>query len=522
MKNKIKTILPILLVLLSGLMAAWPLFQPGFIPTHDGEYHLIRFHEFETMLKNGYWFPRWAPGLNSGYGVPLFNFNYPFPNYLGVFFHTLGFSLADSFKLTMATGYLAAIVFCFVWLSKLFPKSRAAAAAILFAYVPYWFIDIYVRGSVGEILALTFLMLSLAAIERGWVIIAALAVAGLILSHNILALIFLPLITIYLLLTKPKYWWSILAGLGIAAYFWLPALAEQKYVVGLNTVNYRDYFASIDQLLIPAWGSGLFGANPADEMSVQIGIAPLMIFVIAAAVVLKDKAKKNIRAVFFILLTIISIFLMLKSSLIFWQIIPLLSFTQYPWRFLSVLLPAAAFLAADLFAKFKKTWFICITVFLAIYLAFSYTRPVIYGPRSDHYYLSRPNFTDGTNSLGNLFSTSWSPPKSIRPKYRAEFVYGKGEIIFMSMKPLSYIFWIVTETRSLVRLNVLYYPGWAVSVDGQNQVLDYHKDGTLDFWVNPGTHHVAASFNETPLRMSADIASVLSLFWLAAWTILKK
>ncbi len=519
MHLKFRKLFPITIVLLFGLIAAWPLFQRGFIPTHDGEYHLIRFHEFETMLKSGYWFPRWAPGLNNGYGVPLFNFNYPLPNYFGVLFHTFGFSLADSFKLTLAAGYLTAIIFCYLWLTKLFSKAIATAATIVFAYVPYWFVDIYIRGSVGEVLATAFLMLAFTAIERGWAPVLSIAIGLMILSHNILALIFLPIIIVYLLITKPKYWWTIAIGLGISAYFWVPALAEQKYVVGLNTVNYRDYFSSLAQLLIPSWGTGLFGsADIGNEMSVQIGVMPLLLLVTGIFFLVKDKGQKsNLKFPVFLGLAIISIFLMLKSSAIFWQIIPLLSFAQYPWRFLSLIVPSVAFIAAYIFTKFNKVWLMTVAALLTVVLSYSYSRPVIYEPRSDEYYLTRPNFTDGTNSLGNTFSTVWSPWKQVRPKSRVEFVSGSGRVDVQTAKPLNYGFSVFADIQSTLRLNVLYYPGWTVFVDGKEQTIDYKKEGLINFSLAKGQHKADIVFRETPVRRVSDGLSIISVLLLTYW-----
>ena len=105
-----------LFVAVAIFFAVKPLLSPGFIPTHDGEYHIVRFWQFEKMLRAGNLFPRWAPDLNSGYGTPLFNFQYPFPNYPGALFHALGASLPDSVKLVLATGYLLSVTFCFLWI----------------------------------------------------------------------------------------------------------------------------------------------------------------------------------------------------------------------------------------------------------------------------------------------------------------------------------------------------------------------------------------------------------------------
>src|SRR3989338_2747037 len=128
------------------------------------------------------------------------------------------------------------------------------------ALVPYWFVDIFVRGSVGEVLAIGLSLLAFAAIawERRGVV--TLAVTGLILSHNIIAIIFLPILFIYALLVSRRLTGWIVLGIGISVYFWLPALVEAQYVLGLNTVSFVDHFPDLAQLLIPSWGTGFSGA----------------------------------------------------------------------------------------------------------------------------------------------------------------------------------------------------------------------------------------------------------------------
>ncbi len=93
-------------LLVVGLVSSLSLLNSGYIPTHDGEYHIIRFWQFYKMLSLGNWFPRWAPDLNSGYGIPLFNYVYPLPNYISAIFHFIGFSLTDSLKMVLFTGFI--------------------------------------------------------------------------------------------------------------------------------------------------------------------------------------------------------------------------------------------------------------------------------------------------------------------------------------------------------------------------------------------------------------------------------
>lgn len=506
------------------ILAVTPLLQKGFIPTHDGEYHLIRFFEFEKMLKNGYWFPRWASGLNSGYGVPLFNFHYPLPNYVGVLFHSIGFSLADSFKLTLATGYISAVVFCFFWLTKISERSVAAAGTIVFAYIPYWFVDIYVRGAIGEVLATSWLMLAMAGIERGWIMAVVVAVAGIVLSHNILSLMYLPFILGYILLKKPVYWWLILVSLGLSAYFWIPAVVEQNYVVGLNTVNYLGHFPMLYQLLIPSWGTGFSGSGDlANEMSYQIGLIPLGILVLGTIFTMRQRISRENRIyAYAILIAAGSIFLTLSYSASIWRLIPIIQYVQYPWRFLSVLLPTCALLSVYVFTSFKRKWLIWGITLFAVVLTVSYSRPVIYAPRTDSYYLTKSNFTDGTSSMGNTFSTKWADWKPQRTDQRIELLTRGGKINNIISRPLEYAFSVTSTDQATVRVNTVYFPGWVVTIDGKECPIDYKSDGTIRFTVPGGLHTVKVVFMETPVRYVADLISLVSLFWLLGWFILKR
>lgn len=516
----------LLIVLLPAIFAARALFAGGYIPTHDGEYHLIRFYEFAKMLSAGNFFPRWASTLNSGYGVPLFNFHYPFPNYIGSLYHFLGASFPDAVKLVLATGFLSAVSFCFLWLSKIFDKRSAALGTIVFSFIPYWFVDIYVRGAVGEVLGIAFVMVALCSIERKWATGLALAVGFLMISHNIMSLIFLPVLFLYLIIRQRSFIPFLLLGISLASYFWIPAIFEKQYVMGLNTVNFRDHFPYLLQLVFPFWGTGFSQpGQPADEMSFQIGLLPLLVLLTGVVLLLKKNTKdtdeKRSLALFFLAVCCIAFFLMLENSTVFWELIPLLSYVQYPWRLLSEFLPATAFIAAYTAFRIKHIAYSILIIIGAVLFAYSYTKPVTYAPRSDAYYLSRSNFTDGTSSMGNTFSTRWTDWKSQRPKEKVELIDGKGSISSVIDKPGNMQFTVIVSTPSGIRINTLYYPGWEVMIDHKKVPIDYLKDGTLTFSVNPGRWDVVAHFRETPLRKIADSISIISLAGLLGWGILK-
>lgn len=514
----------ILLVLTALIFASLPLFKPGFLPTHDGEYHIIRFFEFEKMFKAGFLFPRWAPGLNSGYGVPLFNFFYPLPNYVGSLFHILGWSLTDSFKLSLATAYIGAGIFCFFWLKRLFNVKAATVGAIIFAYIPYWFVDIYVRGSIGEVFAICFLMLFLVCIENNRRLFGSFAVAGIILSHNILSILFLPLVVVYALLKKRQYILNIFLGIGLSAYFWLPALLERKFVVGLTAVNVLDYFPDLYQILIPSWGTGFSASGlTGNEMSPQIGILPILVIFLSLWVVIRSKEKSGSKlAIFFLILVLLSFIMMLSISYPIWKTVSVLSYLQYPWRLLSVFLPSIAFLTAFTASRINKIWFQVLLVLCAIIASYQYARPAVYLPRSDEYYLTRREFTDGTSSLGNSFSTQWSAWKENRAKEKIEVTSGFARLSEVILRPASYYFKTSSDSTATIAIHTLYYPGWVVKIDNQITQINYKDNGIINVVLPSGSHSVSIYFTETPTRIFADFISLFSLFWIVGSAILKR
>ncbi len=490
----LKKTAPLVIVLAVAFFAAWPLLGKNFIPTHDGEYHLIRFYEFEKNIRAGIWWPRWAGGLNDGRGVPLFNFFYPLPNFMAVGFRFLGCSLDTSFRLIMAFGLIFGALFFYLWVKELFDSRAAMVGAVFYTLAPYHLLDVYVRGSVGEVLALGLFPAVLWAFEKkSWW--ASIFLALLILSHNILAFIFMPFLLSYLwFLHKRKILnlkYSILnlfLGLGLSAIFWLPALIEAKYVVGLRIVNFADHFPVFFQLIFPSWGSGFSVPGIGDQMSFQIGVPHLLTAVICLFLL----KKKNAQLRFFCLWFLFVFILLLEISLPFWRLVLGMSLLQYPWRLLSLMILITSFLAAQL-ASFKKSkWLAVVLILLALVFYAPYARPVRYAPRKDEFYLSNPTWIQGTATLGNTFNIKWlaNPSNS-----------NTGD-----------------DWR---QVNIAYFPGWEVFIDGERTLIDY-QNGLINFQLPEGEHEVEVKFDDTPVRKLASAVSFLCLFFLLAKDIVKR
>ena len=281
------------LVLLFGFISVLSLLPHGLPPTHDGEYHVVRFYEFDKTLRAGDWYPRWAPDLNYGYGVPLFNYVYPLPNYVASLFHLFGISFIDAFKLNMFFATIIGSAFFYLWAKQFWGKMGGVVSSIFYTFSPYHFVEIYIRGSVGEVWALAFFPAFLWAFTRFieskqkiFLILSSVFLALIIFSHNILALMFFPLAISYALfcivITKGKklftiYYllFTILLSLGLSSIFWLPAILESNLVKGLEIFDVTRHFPDLYELLVPSWGSGFSGGDSQDHLSFQIGLANL-------------------------------------------------------------------------------------------------------------------------------------------------------------------------------------------------------------------------------------------------------
>lgn len=523
-KSEHKTIvLHLCLLVLFWIFVSISFFGKSFIPTHDGEFHIIRFFEFYTMLAEGHLFPRWAPGLNSGYGMPLFIFHYPFPNYVGAAFHALGLSFIDSFKLSLVSGYLLAILACYTFLVKQTRTIVALISTILFATVPYWFIDMSIRGSIGEVWAIAWCVTALASLVHNKKLVFGLSILLLCLSHNIMAMILFPVLVGYVWILHRSFSIQLILGVLGAAYFWIPALAEKHYMVGLNTSLFSDHFPALHQLLIPSWGSGFSGPGASGfEMSQQIGLIPLSIVVISLiTLVRKKKGEDAKRYVFSLCVFFISFFLMLGISYPVWNLITPLQFIQYPWRLLSLVIITIPLLSVFVLQRSNK--FVLISVaLLSVILTYSYMRPVLYEPRRDEQYIRNPNFSDGTSSMGNSFSTIWTSWKEERPSSRIRVESGSAQITAVQSTAIEDRFTITAQTPTDVSVHRLYYPGWVVTVNNREVPIDYEKNGILNITIPVGTYSVVAKFTETPLRILSNGVSLAACLLLVVSVIRTK
>lgn len=490
---KIKSMLPsfsFVLIVLASLVVLWPLYHKGFFVSDDGEWMVIRLSAFYQSLRDGQIPTRFLDRLNAGYGYPVSNFLYPGFLYIGSFLHVVGFSFVDSVKLILIGSITGSVCFLYGFLRRRFALWPSTYGALSFLVAPYLGYDIFTRGSVGEILSLLPATAFFYGVSSGKKWLVALSIMLLLISHNSLGLLFFILMLCYVLYTTSwKILPDMLLGIGMAAFFWLPALYERRYVMFDATVVSRvsRYFIQYDTAYL---------AGP--------------LFLLACIVTIFF-IKRRRDDVFFVVLFIVMLLFVTPLSVPLWHLRPFTKLFQFPFRFLALGLIAGPWLVAlftDYIGKKKAKLLGGLAVFSALYPIITLYSSVQFVNRPEGYYTTN----EGTTTVSDEYMPRWVQQKPThRADARLEVHDGNAQIVPYAVSTKRIDATVTSFEESIIQLNTIYYPGWGAMIDGVPVRIDYKNTmGVMRITVPTGEHRFVAEFRETIFRFIADVISILS------------
>ncbi len=498
-----KNLLWVPAIALVSAFILWPLLRHGFYLSDDGEWMVIRLSAFFQSLKDGQFPTRFLGRLNYQYGYPVSNFLYPGFLYLGTVIHIVGFSFTDTIKVLLGLSVIGSGVFVFQTLRKEFNGCASFFGATSFLLAPYLSFDLYVRGSVGEILALLPASMSLYSIAATNYWLFPLSVAFLVISHNSVAFLFLLFLLLYIVVKKAwNFFLPLGIGIALSMFFWFPALYEKKYVL-FDVIQIADpsrYFLDGPQLLL----LGFVG-------------------VIAAFIVLRTKNKRKSNGLLYLFLTVffLSIFMTTALSNSVWRITSLGSIIQFPYRFLVLTMFAGSWLVALAVRNIKKEtviWFIILSVVIWFFSLFPILGNIKYVSRPMGFYTTN----EATTTVHDEYMPRWV---KIKPTSHAGskiiFYKGGGQLRPTEVTTQRMDIEVVAKGEAIVQFNTVYYPGWGVTVDGEPVVIDYkNPEGVMRVTIPDGKHTVKAEFHETISRFIADSVSFLSILFYLVYVLL--
>lgn len=537
----------ILFVIIVSLVPLLDLLHPGFPVTHDGQDHVARIANFYASLSEGHIVPRWAANLNWGYGHPVIMFLYPLPSYIASVFHAVGFSFVDSTKLVFAIAFVGSVLAMYAWGSFAWGRGAGLAMAILYGFAPYRFVDLYVRGAIGEHVAFVFPPLiclglaKLARLEDGRPVLGFLFVAFgvmlLILSHNALSLMFLPLIglyAVYLALSHKRLGigYLLVAGVAIAmgfllsAFYWMPAFFEGKYTLRdiVTRGEISERFVSWRSFLYSPWSYG--GGN---ALSKWLGAGQMLSLFIALYRFERWRKNRRLMIALFMLL-FFSLFAQTALSEPVWNTISILQKFQFPWRLMSLsvfILSVIGGVAVASELGNKRLVVVLLIAAVSVVSTIPMWRARAYVVKPEQFFTGIYDSTTDTGESSPIWSVRFMEK---RPAAPALLFPGNGVIEARGRTTTERSYVVTVSEPSRFIENTLYFPGWRVMVDGvqlpeKNLIFqDPLYRGLMTFDIAPGTHRIEFRFTETKLRMVADAVSlgaitvlILSLGTMSLW-----
>ena len=528
------------IILALSIPAVRYLFVKGYFGVSD-DLHIGWLYEMDRAIKMLQFPPRYIPDLSFGFGYPLFTFVYPLPFYIAELFHLTGFSLINSVKLVFGLSVPFSMFFMYSLLKNYMKEDFSLAGAVLYVYAPYRALELFVRGTIGEIVAfvffpliiLSFLKLTSEKRSLKWIGIAGLSTAGLILSHNIMAYMFMPFL---LLLISARIIWlvkdkkavvlnclkGLFLGLLSSIYFWFPAIYESGLMKYDTVFNFYDHYPALKQFITPYWGYGASVPGNYDTMSFYMGLVGVVVVLLGSILFFLNGKKFSKEEKIFLgwgtIVSLISVFMMNFRSAFLWRSLPLLPYFQFPWRFLAMItLISPLFLLT--FSKFTKLKYIpFIVIFAAIFFNFNYFKTSEYLGRMDDYYINRyiPVPTASSEYLKTSEEYLRLPKETqARPEKNLARAYAINTSVVLEIEEINALdakIKTVSDTEFILNYSKYNYPGWVVKVDGKpEKIISGLPYGQISFLVPSGEHKVEVEYKESQLRLIFDIISLVTI-----------
>ncbi len=551
--------LPLIIVISFGLLAAKGLFGPGYFNMHD-DLQMMRQLELEKCFLTLQIPCRWIPDMGYGFGFPLFNFYPPLPYLFGEIFRIFGIAFVDVVKITFIFAFVASGISMYFLAKEFFGKWGGVISSIFYIWAPYHSVDIYVRGAMNEAWALIFfpaiLWFGYRLIQNNKkrqvnIILLALSWTGLLLSHNLMAMIFAPIFAgwclIWIIKSKvfvPSFIKLGIAGvltLGLAAFFTLPVTIEQGLVQTQTLVQgyyeYSVHFATVSQLFFSRfWGYGpsIWEAN--DGMSFQVGyfhwILSIIIFVISAVTFWKKRKINNWFLVIFYFFIVgwFALFMIHNKSTPLWMNVSTLRFVQFPWRFMTLVMLALSLVAGGLvnFIPKKKNWIIFLIIGGLLISNWNYFIPQHgkLGALTD-----KEKFNGAAWDLQRtagiydyLPNTAKTAPKAPMTDF-TEVMSGEAKSTNIKLGTNFNSFDIDVSKKSEIRLGVFAFPDWKVFING-NEIPTYISEseewGRMYVQIPEGKYHVEVKLYNTSIRNFSNIFSLVTWSGLIGYLLVRR
>lgn len=542
-------------IIVTSIVSIIPFFRPGFFSMHD-DTQVARVQQMTQALTDGMFPVRWVLDLGFGYGYPIFNFYAPFPYYFGSIFALI----TGDALLATKIAFIGAIVFSgiamYVFMQAFFTRLSAVVAAIVYVYFPYHAVNVYVRGNLNEVFAYAFLPLVMlgffklyfqkkdtkASHRLYWILVTAISIALVIVSHNLSALMLgfvlavLSLVLVLTLQNKKSFIFSLISvcsiALGISAFYWIPAIIEMGYTNVLSqvggTADFRDHFVCTSQLWNSLWGYGGSVPGCLDGMSFKLGKMNILAGGVAAVIfgtllILRKKQPFQYLQLGLYGIVIFSVFMTTHYSLLIWEVVPALDFLQFPWRFinmiavsLSAIVGLLVYYISTLKGRFAYTAYLIAVGIIGVTIIINgklFVPQEVFPERDAAYYTDKEYIRYTASSLTyEYLPKDFTIPENEDdlPEQYVSVVEGDATISSAYVTTGYLSVFVDARTESVIHVNIAYYPAWRIYSNGEEIQYKVTNQG-MQFLQEPGQSIIEARFIQTTTQKVANFISLATV-----------
>ena len=316
---------------------------------------------------------------------------------------------------------------------------------------------------------------------------------------------------------------SFILGLGIAAFFILPALFERQFIqtkyLTVGYFDFRAHFVAFYQFFSPFWGYGSSLWGPKDDMSFQIGLAHWALLILALIVgIVYRQDKKLFNLLFFLALSFfLSIFMQHNKSAFIWEAVPTTAFIQFPWRFLAISIFMVAVTGGAIAGFFKKKFAIVYFILMAgvILVNLQYFRPRNFVDDSFFDKFLNIESTRAGVDLTKDYLPIWVKNDRVEYFGTPRAISGEINVSDFVKKTGKAIGSINVLSNSRIEMPITYFPGWEVRANGSKLNLSEPSiQGLITFDLPKGEYEINIDFKNTLVRSVGNIVSLTSLIFI--------
>ncbi len=501
------------------LFSSYPMFTDYLVQGHDLQVHLMRIEGVKDALLNGQLLAVIYPNSNNGYGT--LGFTYPnFFLYLPAVLRMFDVSMVTSYQtllilINIATA--AAVYFSVKSVSK--SDYASLTASVLYMLAPYRLSDLYVRGALGESLAMIFLPVALAGLyhvflgeKKKWYLLV-IGYTGILQSHVLSCLliafasVMIGILLFKYLLADRRYF-ALLKALGVSVilniWYLIPFFAFSKNPLGLSSIENSDFYedaifagqlfmtkASTYVPLATEKGIGL-------EMQLSIGMAGCAALLLIAIFLFCEREQRvrfhtdGTYHWLFIMIVLSVLMIFLSTTIFPWKrlsdfslIKSVMELVQFPFRFLTVATVCLSFgcglaiVKSALLNRYRKELFV-ILLLLSLIGAYEML---------DEYIRQEVSVTNVSGGFSEKELPEYWPQGTAREQFKDTQPHEyHAELSDYEKKGTAITFsYTADEEDASVTLPLLLYPGYYAKLDdGTYLQIESNEDNKVRVLL-PGT-----------------------------------